>query len=161
MIALFFILGTGIASTSTVINNVGFFDSLWPALVGLMVMTFQLIRFQAFKHSEKIKKGAWPTHWKANIVRGVVLLAFTCLLHAYSFDRTKVALLFTFGLFWMGIVFNWSLNLFRGLHPFYVGKNDHKDALTDRMFSSFRYGGEMLFLTEGIGMIITGYYYLR
>lgn len=156
-----FIIGIAIMSTSKVLNpGSGYFDNLAPGLVGFCVMTFYLIKLQALKHSEKIKKGVYPRHWKANILRAIVLLAICCLIHAYAFDWIRVLRLAIFGLFWLGIVFNFSLNDYRGLPAFYTGKDDKRDALTDILFSKLKYGGEILFLLSAVAAIYMGYVYL-
>jgi len=132
LLALPFILGIAIASISRPLNDsYGFTDSLWPALVGLMISSVGFIYVQADKHAEKIKAGKPINHYLANAVRVLVFLALACILHAYSFHWVKVINLMIFGAFWFGLAFNLSLNHFRFLPWDYIGKPGKIQAITD------------------------------
>lgn len=162
-IATGFIAGMGLVATSQVLNDgTGFFNSLWPALVGICSASYYMIDFQARMHAEKIEKGIYPTHWKAWLLRVSVAIAIASMFHAYYFIPVKVIDLALFSAGWCGIVFDFRLNIYRDKALFYVGAPDKKkDGLMERIFRRWRFGGLLLFVLELIWMGIWGYVYLQ
>jgi len=105
--AVLLIVGIGIASISRPLNpGYGFTDSLWPALVGLMIASSGWIFFHAEKHAEKISRGTWINHWAAGALRFALGLGFCLLVHAYNFHWAMVINLMIFGGCYFGILFN-------------------------------------------------------
>lgn len=156
------ILGLGIVCTSKTLNGpYAFFEGTWPALIAICVMSYPLIELHAIYHTDKIKRGIWITHWKANVLRTLVGAAMVSLIHVFYFNLLKEAWLFAYAAFWFGIVFNLRLNKHRKLEPFYVGINDKKDGVTDRIFTNMPYGGVVLFVLELSGMGLSGWMYLK
>lgn len=162
-LALSLIIGLAIASISRPLNDsYGFTDSLWPGLVGIMIASFGFIYVQANKHADRILGGNKINHYGANTVRIAVMLALSCLIHAYSFHWIKVINLMIFGGFWFGITFNLYLNHERFLPWDYIGKDGKNQAWTDSIFSHLgKQGGKILMLVEILGMAATGYVYLQ
>lgn len=155
------ILGIGIASTSTILNgDYAFFNSLWPGLIGIVVSTTGLIHQQAIVHAEQIEEGRPIIHWKASLLRFIVILVLCIIFHVYYFHITKIIDLMLFSFCWFGLLFNPILNYKRELPFFYLAKGTDHPALLDRMFRNFKYGGEILFGLELVALIITGYIYL-
>lgn len=162
-IATFFILGVGIASTSKILNDDrAFFDSLWPALVAICVGGYGLIEYHAKVHADKIEDGKYPSHWSSWLLRAAVTLLIVLLYHAYYFEPVKIADLCFFTAGWIGIVFNYKLNLFRGLPWDYVGLPDKKkDGMIEKIFRRWKHGGKLLLVLEVIWMGFWGWLYLR
>lgn len=111
-IALWFIIGLGIGSTSCYVNNVCFFESYCPVLIGFIVSTYRLIELQAILHADKIHKGISPNHFKANVLRIIVSIAVASLFHVYNYDIEKVFFLCLFSLGWFGIHFTMQINYY-------------------------------------------------
>jgi len=158
-----FIVGIGIASISKELNpGYGFVWGYWPALLGLIVASAPWIYFHALDHSEKIKKGIWPSHGKASLIRIVLASVYILPVNAYDFNWTRVIDLYVFAACLFGIVFNFSLNHFRNKHPLYIGIKDGKDSIIDTLFGKLgNAGGLTLFIVEVLGMIVTGYIFTR
>lgn len=161
-IALGLIIGLGIVSTSKILNGeYAFFNSTWPALVGIIVATHFLIIAQAESHAEKIAKNIHPNHWLAGLLRISIAFALCNLVHAYHYNIHKVLLLTAFNLFYFGPVFSINLNERRSLPAFYLGKDGKHQSFIDQIFNGLKYGGELLVLLEVIGMFIAAYLYLK
>lgn len=162
-VAVGFILGIAIMSTSKILNmGFGYFDSLWPGVVGACTMTYFMIIAHAERHSNLVKKGVWPTHWKENLlIRIPVGIAISCLINAYHFHWVSVLDMFLMLCFYFGVIFNFSYNDKMGHHPFYIGKDDHKDSLIDTIFSKLGPdGGVYLFILELAGFAICARLYM-
>lgn len=174
-IGLLLIIGVSIAATSRALNYpYGFFDSLWPGLVGLMVAGWPLIELNAQKHAEKIARNEYPVHWQSWLLRAVIGVALCMLLHAYYFKLSKIVTLALFGACYFGAVFNIKLNLKRGLPALYVGNPDKKrdslmerivrwfDGLVQRIFPRLGHVGGLVQLLALVGlMVLFGKLYLR
>lgn len=160
-IGLGLILGFAIVSTSKVLNHpYGFFDSLWPALLAILIATYYLIVAQAEVHAQKFKNNIRINHTGATLLRVTISFVLCAVYHLYYQNMMKVLDLCLFNIFFFGIVFNYSINKLRDLPTFYLGKDGKKSSFIDSIFNNFRYGGELLFLIEVIGMIGTGWIYL-
>lgn len=153
-----FIFGIGMVSTSTILNDgFGFFDSLWPSIPAMCLISFPLIEWQAIVHARKIRYAISPRHFFAGLLRGTVSLAIACLIHAYYFVPVKILWLMIFSAFWFGLIFNWQINHYLGKHPLYIGKN----ALVDKLFRKLgKHGGKWLIGFEIIGMAISAWFYI-
>lgn len=166
-ISLFFIIGIGIASLSSILNHNEYgpeyapFDSLWPGLLGFVVATYYLIDAQAYFHSKRTKIEQPINHWGANLLRGVVSLAVISLLHAFYWHWALVLTLMIFAAGYIGLVFNIRYNSYRG-HPWdYISPTDEKNnSNTDKLFNNSKWGGRLLMGIEIIVLIITSYIYL-
>jgi hypothetical protein len=164
---LFFIAGEAIASLSATLNPLPIpqaiqTESLWPALVGICVITYPLIDYHALVHAAKIKNGINIIHWKAFLLRAAVTFALCCLIHVYWFNMIKVVDLTIYAAGWVGIVFNLRVNRYRGKSRFYVGAPDRKhDSLEEKIFRRWKYGGQLLFGMEVVWMLVWGYVYVQ
>jgi len=158
---LLFIASIAILSLGSSFNpGYGFIDGNWVAWLAYSIVLHELATWQAINHSKKIEKGIWITHWKANIVRSVFIIGLPFLYHAYNYNLIKITQLILMGIPYFGILFNLKLNKLRGLDWDYVGKNDKKDALTDRIFSKIPYGGKLLFMLQLVMQKIFVYLYI-
>jgi hypothetical protein len=157
---LFFILGIGIASTSRILNDpYGFFDSLWPGLVGFMVATASLIITHARAHAAKFQVGIYINHTNAWLIRGAIGISIACLIHAYYFHINKVAELCCFGMFYFGLFFDTALNHYRSLPLDYINSGAN-GSFIDQIFA-FKGGRELLVTLEVIGFVLTLIYYIK
>lgn len=157
---LFFILGIGIASTSRILNDpYGFFNSLWPGLVGFMIATGSLIITQARAHAAKFQVGIYINHTNAWLIRGVVGAAIACLLHAYYFHLDKIVALCMFGMFYCGLLFDIALNHYRSLPLDYINSGENGSYI-DKLFS-FKGGKDLLLLLELLGFVLSSIYYIH
>lgn len=128
------IVGIGIFSTSTILNDPhGFFDSLWPAVVGIAVGTFNIIRAHAMDHANMIKKGIYPPHKAAWIVRALFGIGLVSLAHAYHFDWQKELWLLIFCSMYFGLVFTFHINKYLNKEIFWIGHGP-KAAIIDRVY---------------------------
>ena len=128
------IIGIGIFSTSTILNDPhGWFNSLWPAVVGIAVGTFNLIRAHAFHHAEIIKSGRYPNHTLSWLARAVFAIGLVSLAHAYHFDLQKELWLLLFCATYFGLIFTIYLNDYRRKELFYIGHGP-KAAIIDRVY---------------------------
>lgn len=158
---LLFIISIAILSLGSSFNpGYGMIDGYWVALLAYSIVLHELATWQSISHSEKIKRGEWITHWKANIVRSIFIIGLPFLYHTYSYNIVKIGQLIAFGLPYFGLLFNLKLNKLRGLGKFYVGINDKKDSITDRIFSKIPYGGEILFFLSLVASLIFSYIYI-
>lgn len=152
-----------------------FINSYVPGLLAIMVVSWPLIKLQALLHAAKIKANIRPIHWKANVLRFFISLGLCSLFHFMTWDVWKVGTLMLFSFCWFGIVFNFKLNRYRGLNPFYVGIPDKKDSPIDTIFFSLfgrakvitlfnakvQQAGIALFICELIGIFLTGWIYAK
>ena len=133
---------------------------IWPVPAGLMIMTYYLIRIEADLHAQLFEEGVQVNHPKAWLIRVAVSLFLCSVIHAYYWHWAAVLTLMLFSMFWFGLAFNLTLNRKRSLPAFYIGKDWKQDSLIDSIFNNLKYGGEILFVLELIGFIVTSYVYL-
>ncbi len=153
------IIGIGIMSTSKILNGeYALFNSYLPGLLGFMVASSGLIQNQAQAHADKIDRDVRPIHWKATILRAVVSVALCCLLHLAHWNLLKIGDMLLFSIPWIGLCFNFELNIARHLPMFYLTKEKKHAAWTDRLFN-FKHGGEVLALLQILAMVFIGYIY--
>lgn len=157
----FFIIAIAIISLGRLFNpGYGIIGGYWVGIIAYALVIHEFATFQAISHFKKIQKGEWITHWKANIGRLMFIVGLPFLYHAYNYDITKIIQLIIFGFPYFGLLFNLKLNKLRGLKWDYVGINDKKDAITDKIFSKIPHGGKVLFVLELITTIIFIYLYI-
>jgi|SRR6478736_788196 len=165
--SIFFILGLGLASTSTILNHnpygpeYAFFNSLWPGLVGLMMMSYYIIDLHAQYHAwlMEVKKKK-PNHLEAWIFRAILGIGFCFLIHAYYHNFQKLTWLLLFTPFWFLLVFNPRLNKYRELPFFYIAKKDDGSWL-DGIFNNSKWGGEILYGISIVAALFCAYMYIK
>lgn len=80
---------------------------------------------EAYFDAKKIKKGKMINHGLSAIVR-VVLSVLTSLLLVVGFVPITSLVVCILSVYW--IMFDTSINVFRGLHPLYIGKTAKTDV---------------------------------
>lgn len=168
-LAIGIILGLGIASLSTKLNDKYYDwqpDSYWPGLVGFIVFNFYILGLQALIHVSKPS----VNHFGANVERAVFATVSALVIHGYDFQLDKIILLIAFAVPWFGLVFNLWFNYLKQLPITYLGGSEgKKSALVDRIFSKIKLkvkgrtiniGGEVLILVELILCVIIAKAYL-
>jgi len=156
-----FILGLGILTTSTRLNpGAGFFNSYLPGVFCLLVSTFLLIVAHAKDHAEQINQGQKINHYAANFWRALFTVPFISLIHVFEFNLLKELILLGIGVCYFVPVFNYSLNKFRDLEPFYIGHGRGAAWLDSLFYSIFgRFGGLALsVLCVGLGVFLSWVY---
>lgn len=142
--------------------NYGFqiFQGRWPALIAICLATYPIMDAQAQIHARKIARGKYITHWGSWLFRAATGVGLASLYHCFNFDWWKVIDLALYDAGWMGIVFNFRLNAYRGKAPLYVGERDKKkDSLTEKIFRRWPLGGMVLLILEIVWMVVWGWIY--
>lgn len=121
---------------------------LVSVLLGLLYLALQII--QAWFHAQSISSGIWTNHaYSAAFGMGTaVIISFLWkVLTKGSWLQVCFLMILLLSLRW--IVFDISLNYFRGLPPGYIGLPDKGDALLDSMPALWHFLLKALFLILG------------
>lgn len=162
---LFFSVAIAFTSEQLLVDpnyNYGFqiFAGRWPALIAICLATYPIMDAQAQVHAKKIARNIYISHWGAWLFRAAIGIGLASLYHCFNYNLWRVVELALFDAGWMGIVFDFRLNRYRGEEPLYVGQRDKKkDSLREKIFRRWRLGGLLLLILEISWMVVWGWIY--
>jgi len=161
-IALGIIIGAGFVSLSIPINYPhGFFNSLWPVLLGAAFATFLLSDVHAIQQARLIDvKKKKPYHGWLFLARAIVALLIALPIHGYS-NKTLLLAVFIGSCFWL--FFDIQINHYRNRPLLSIGRTAELDKFLRFMaLGSSENTASLLAVVYKVSLIVwISWYYLK